>query len=50
VAVILAVITTKTGGDGWESNPPKTPQQRLSDGFEDRGEHQLPYIPDAELD
>ena len=36
----------KFGGDGWESNPPRTPQQRPADGFEDRGEHQLPYIPD----
>ena len=46
MAVILAVTTAKTGGDGWESNPPRTPQQRPADGFEDRGEHQLPYIPD----
>jgi hypothetical protein len=45
-AVSLAVITAKFGGDGWESNPPRTPQQRPADGFEDRGEHQLPYIPD----
>ncbi len=37
VAVILAVIATKSGGDGWESNPPRTPQQRPADGFEDRG-------------
>src|SRR5712692_7350371 len=26
-----------SGGDGWESNPPRTPQQRPADGFEDRG-------------
>jgi hypothetical protein len=36
VAVILAVTTTRFGGDGWESNPPRTPQQRPADGFEDR--------------
>src|SRR6266849_2401257 len=34
---MLAVITAKTGGDGWESNPPRTPQQRPANGFEDRG-------------
>src|SRR5438270_10624931 len=45
VAVVLAVTTADLGGDGWESNPPRTPQQRPADGFEDRGEHQLPYIP-----
>ena len=28
VAVILAVTTSEIGGDGWESNPPRTPQQR----------------------
>jgi hypothetical protein len=33
---MLAVIPAKTGGDGWESNPPGTPQQRPADGFEDR--------------
>src|SRR6266566_5565300 len=33
------------GGDGWESNPPRTPQQRPANGFEDRGEHQLSNIP-----
>ena len=33
----MAVITAKTGEDGWESNPPRTPQQRPADGFEDRG-------------
>src|SRR6266851_2714192 len=27
----------KRGGDGWESNPPRTPQQRPANGFEDRG-------------
>jgi len=32
----LAVITAKSGGDGWESNPPRTPQQRPANGFEDR--------------
>src|SRR5712664_1553486 len=37
LAVILAVIEAKTGGDGWESNPPRTPQQRPANGFEDRG-------------
>src|SRR5260221_13739329 len=37
VAVILAVTATKSGGDGWESNPPRTPQQRPANGFEDRG-------------
>ena len=37
VAVILAVIGTRSGGDGWESNPPRTPQQRPANGFEDRG-------------
>jgi hypothetical protein len=37
------------GGDGWESNPPGTPQQGPTDGFEDRGEHQLPYIPSGTL-
>ena len=47
MAVILAVISQEVGGDGWESNPPGTPQQRPADGFEDRGEHQLPYIPSA---
>jgi hypothetical protein len=36
-AVILAVRSTESGGDGWESNPPRTPQQRPADGFEDRG-------------
>src|SRR5712692_3844332 len=25
------------GGDGWESNPPRTPQQRPANSFEDRG-------------
>jgi len=28
VAVNLAVVAPKPGGDGWESNPPRTPQQR----------------------
>ena len=42
LAVCLAV---RAGGDGWESNPPGTPQQGPANGFEDRGEHQLPYIP-----
>src|SRR2546427_6147259 len=37
VAVILAVIAANFGGDGWESNPPRTPQQRPANGFEDRG-------------
>ena len=37
VAVILAVNAAKSGGDGWESNPPRTPQQRPANGFEDRG-------------
>src|ERR1700674_4813246 len=35
VAVILAVVTANFGGDGWESNPPRTPQQRPANGFED---------------
>jgi hypothetical protein len=35
LAVILAVIAPKIGGDGWESNPPRTPQQRPANGFED---------------
>jgi len=35
VAVMVAVSATKTGGDGWESNPPRTPQQRPANGFED---------------
>ena len=47
VAVMLAVIDAKFGGDGWESNPPRTPQQRPANGFEDRGGHQPPYIPSA---
>src|SRR2546430_11504462 len=47
MAAILAVISQEVGVDGWESNPPRTPQQRPADGFEDRGEHQLPYIPSA---
>jgi len=34
VAVNLAVIPTKCGGDGWESNPPRTPQQRPANSFE----------------
>src|SRR5579864_8434370 len=37
VAVFFAVIRHRFGGDGWESNPPRTPQQRPADGFEDRG-------------
>jgi hypothetical protein len=37
VAVFLAVIAVEIGGDGWESNPPRTPQQRPADSFEDRG-------------
>ncbi len=37
VAVILAVMRPGFGGDGWESNPPRTPQQRPANGFEDRG-------------
>jgi hypothetical protein len=37
VAVILAVTTAESGGDGWESSPPRTPQQRPANGFEDRG-------------
>src|SRR6202158_4984196 len=44
---MLAVIATKSGGDGWESNPPRTPQQRPANGFEDRGRHQPPIIPSA---
>src|SRR2546422_5225178 len=37
VAVMLAVTAAEAGGDGWESNPPRTPQQRPANGFEDRG-------------
>src|SRR5438445_8541044 len=47
LAVMLAVTAAGFGGDGWESYPPRTPQQRPANGFEDRGEHQLPYIPGA---
>ena len=36
LAVSLALIASRNGGDGWESNPPRTPQQRPADGFEDR--------------
>src|ERR1700687_749181 len=33
------------GGDGWESNPPRTPHQRPANGFEDRGPavHNCPH-------
>jgi hypothetical protein len=41
----LAVTNADVGGDGWESNPPRTPQQRPANGFEDRGRHQPPIIP-----
>src|ERR1700704_25763 len=44
-ALAAAVNAAEVGGDGWESNPPRTPQQRPSNGFEDRGRHQPPYIP-----
>ena len=37
VAVNLPVNAGKFGGDGWESNPPRTPQQRPANSFEDRG-------------
>src|SRR5437588_9214603 len=37
------------GGDGWESNPPRTPQQRPANGFEDRGRHQPPNIPNGDM-
>ena len=37
----------KGGGDGWESNPPRTPQQRPANGFEDRGRHQPPVVPEV---
>jgi len=37
------------GGDGWESNPPRTPQQRPANGFEDRGRHQPPNIPSGKM-
>ncbi len=30
-------MATEIGGDGWESNPPRTPYQRPANGFEDRG-------------
>src|SRR6266550_9313254 len=36
-AGFLAVRSRSLGGDGWESNPPRTPQQRPANGFEDRG-------------
>src|SRR5437879_7097791 len=36
LAVILAVTAAGFGGDGWESNPPRTPPQRPANGFEDR--------------
>ncbi len=49
VAVNLAVIDAEFGGDGWESNPPRTPQQRPANGFEDRGKHQPPNIPRAKM-
>src|SRR5207245_1802856 len=45
VGVRVGVSGAKSGGDGWESNPPGTPQQRPADGFEDRGGHQPPNIP-----
>src|SRR2546428_3021575 len=45
VAVMLAVTAAESGGDGWESNPPRTPQQRPANGFEDRGRHQSSFIP-----
>src|SRR5215472_5901846 len=35
----------RSGGDGWESNPPGTAQHRPTDGFEDRERHQPPNIP-----
>src|SRR5260370_15716772 len=47
--VVLAVIAIGFGGDGWESNPPRTPQQRPANGFEDRGRHQPPNIPSAKM-
>src|SRR5205085_8876061 len=28
-------LAWRLGGDGWESNPPRTPHQRPADGFED---------------
>ena len=31
----LAVTSSKTGGDGLDSNAPRTPQQRPANGFED---------------
>src|SRR5579864_8511842 len=37
VAVTLAVMRGKFGGDGWESNPPRTRHRRPANGFEDRG-------------
>src|SRR6266478_2760218 len=39
----------KRGGDGWESNPPRTPPQRPANGFEDRGRHQPPNIPSVKM-
>jgi hypothetical protein len=42
-------MTAEFGGDGWESNPPRTPQQRPANGFEDRGRHQPPIIPGGRI-
>jgi hypothetical protein len=41
----VAVIPPTNGGDGWESNPPRTRHRRPANGFEDRGRHQPPNIP-----
>src|SRR2546430_6499584 len=49
VAVNSAVTPAEFGGDGWESNPPRTPQQRPANSFEDCGRHQPPYIPGVGL-
>src|SRR5438445_11117077 len=37
-AALVAVMTSENGGDGWESNPPRTPQQRPTNSFEDCGQ------------
>ncbi len=31
------LFDAESGGDGWESNPPRTRHRRPADGFEDRG-------------
>src|SRR5213082_4153253 len=43
----VGLVATRNGGDGWESNPPRTRHRRPADGFEDRGRHQPPNIPSS---